>query len=79
MTLNGKLLPALGMTLALLAACDGSDGGNGAIGNAQSQFGPLFAAAFNADPNDVPKDDPDLAIVRLGVTGINLTGTPLDI
>lgn len=74
MTRNVKLLSALGVALAVLAACDGSDG---TFGNAQIQFGPQFAAAFNAAPNDEPKED--LAIVFRGVNGPNFTEDPIDI
>jgi phosphoglycolate phosphatase-like HAD superfamily hydrolase len=76
MTRKAKLLSALGLSLAVLVACDGSDG---VVGNAQAQFGSLFAAAFNADANADPKDDPDLAIVYNGVQDVDLTADPLDI
>ena len=76
MTRNVKLLSVLVGSLAILAACDGSDG---VAGNAQAQFGSLFAAAFNADANAAPADDPDLVIVFGGVTGVDLTADPLDI
>ena len=76
MTRKTKLLSSLGATLALLAACDGSDG---ALGNAQAQFGNLFAAAYNADSLADPADDPNLVIVYNGVSGVDLTADPLDI
>ena len=76
MTRNVKLLSALGVSLAVLAACDENIG---VPGNAQTQFGALFAAAFNADTNAPPADDPDLVIVYKGVTGVDITADPLDI
>ncbi|QDA36469.1 hypothetical protein E4L95_04495 [Paracoccus liaowanqingii] len=74
MTRHVKLLSGLGLALAVLAACDGSDG---TFGNAQTQFGPAFAAAFNAQPVDEPKED--LAIIFRGVNGPNFTAEPIDI
>ncbi len=68
-----KILTGLGVTLAVLAACDGSDG---VAGNPVFQFGPVFAAAFNARPNSVPAEN--LVITYLGVDGINLTADPVD-
>ena len=76
MTSKAKLLTSLGATLALLVACDGSDG---AMGNAQAQFGNLFAAAYNAKNTADPADDPNLVIVYNGVTGVDYTADPLDI
>lgn len=76
MTSKAKLLVSLGVTLALLVACDGSDG---AMGNAQAQFGNLFAAAYNAKSTADPADDPNLVIVYNGVTGVDYTADPLDI
>lgn len=74
MTLNSKLLTGMGLSLAFLAACDGSDG---VMGNAASQFGPAFETAFNALSTDVPQED--LTIVYRGVTGVSLTEQPIDI
>lgn len=74
MTRNKKLLSGLGLALAFLAACDGSDG---TFGNMQSQFGPQFDAAFNAENTDEPKED--LVIVYRGVTGPNFVAEPVDI
>ena len=76
MTRNGKLLSMLVASLVILAACDGSDG---VMGNAQSQFGKQFAAAFNAKTAADPKDDPNLVITYKGVTGVDYTADPLDI
>lgn len=76
MTRKAKLLSSLGLSLAVLVACDGSDG---VVGNAQAQFGNLFATAFNADANADPKDDPDLVIAYDGVPDVDLTADPLDI
>ena len=76
MTRKTKLLSSLGATLALLAACDGSDG---AFGNPQAQFGRMFASAFNAKSTAIPADDPNLVIVYNGVSGVDLTADPLDI
>ena len=76
MTLNGKLLSTLAATLVILAACDGSDG---VLGNPQSQFGTLFAAAFNGGADDDATDDPNLEIVYGGVDGVDLDADPLDI
>ena len=78
MTRNAKLLAALGLVVLGVAACDGSDS-PGAPGTAQSQFGDLFAAAFNADANAVPKDGAELGIVYGGVDGVDLTAAPLDL
>lgn len=74
MMLNRKLLTGMGLSLVFLAACDGADG---VVGNAQSQFGPAFAAAFNALSTDVPSED--LTIVYRGVTGVSLTEQPIDL
>ncbi len=74
MTRNVKILSALAIALGVLAACDGSDG---TFGNAQIQFGPQFAAAFNAGPTEEPKEE--LAIVFRGVNGPNFTAGPIDI
>lgn len=76
MTYKTKLWSTLGVSLLVLAACDGSDG---AMGNPQEQFGNLFANAFNASPDADPKDDPDLVITFGGVEGVDLGGDPLDI
>ena len=77
MTRNAKLLAALGLVTLGLAACDGSEG-PAAPGTVQSQFGSLFAAAFDADANAVPKDGAELAIVYGGVDGVDLTAAPVD-
>ena len=76
MTRKSKLLSTFAATLALLAACDGSDG---VMGNASSQFGNQFAAAFNAKSTAAAKDDPNLVITYKGVTGVNYTADPVDI
>lgn len=74
MTLNRKLLIWTGLSFLLLAACDGSDV---MVGDPQSQFGPAFAAAFNAAPTDDPAED--LTIIYRGVTGVSLTEQPIDL
>ncbi|MFN3311962.1 MAG: hypothetical protein ACK46Q_00655 [Hyphomonas sp.] len=74
MTRNTKLVSAFGASLLVLAAC-----GGGGVVDAVSQFGPNFAAAFRADANAVPADDPNLVITFLGVTGPHLTADPIDI
>ena len=76
MTRKGKLYSTLAASLVVLAACDGSDG---VLGNPQSQFGPLFASAFNGTADDDAKDDPDLVITYGGVDGVDLNADPLDI
>lgn len=73
MTRNRKFLTAVGLSLVVLAACDGSDG---AFGNPASQFGEAFAAAFGADANSVPTET--LTIAFQGTPGVNLTAAPLD-
>jgi len=73
MTRNGKILTGAGLSFAILAACDGSDG---AFGNPASQFGEIFAAAFAAAPTATPSED--LTIAYLGVQGVNLTAEPVD-
>lgn len=76
MTRRGKCLSALTASFAFLAACDGSDG---VLGNAQSQFGPAFAAAFNTPSDGMPKDGADLAIEYRGTKGVDPTATPIDL
>ena len=76
MTRKSKLLSMLVASLVILAACDGSDG---VMGNAQSQFGRQFAAAFNGAPDSDARDDPNLVITYGGVTGVDLNADPLDI
>ena len=76
MTRKGKLYSTLAASLVIVAACDGSDG---AMGNAQSQFGTMFAAAFNGKADADPKDDPNLVISYGGVDGVDLNADPLDI
>lgn len=76
MTSKGKLLSTLAVTLMVLAACDGSDG---VAGNAQAQFGSLFATAFNGGVDADPEDDPNLVITFGGVDGVDLDADPLDI
>ncbi len=73
MTRNRKILAGVGMSFVFLVACDGSDG---IMGNPASQFGPAFAAAFNAGPNDVPSED--LLITYLGNDEVSLTDAPVD-
>jgi hypothetical protein len=73
MTRKGKIWGGLALSLAVLAACDG----NGVIGDAASQFGQSFAAAFRADVNAAPADA--VAITYLGTTGPSLTGAPVDL
>ncbi len=73
MTRNRKILAGVSMSFAFLVACDGSDG---IMGNPASQFGPAFAAAFNAGPNDVPSED--LLITYLGNDEVSLTDAPVD-
>lgn len=70
---NSKILTSLGVSLVILAACDGSDG---TFGNPASQFGDVFAAAFNADPNDAPTEN--LKISYLGKQNVDLTAEPVD-
>ena len=72
MTRNGKIWAGFGVSLAVLAACS-----DGPIGDAASQFGKSFAAAFRADANAVPVDA--VAITYLGGTGPSLTGAPVDL
>ena len=74
MTRNRKLLSVAGVSLVVLAACDGSDG---VIGNVQAQFGKDFAMAFNADSTAEPSEQ--LSIRYLGVNGVSLTAEPVDI
>jgi hypothetical protein len=74
MTRKRKLLSVVGMSLVVLAACDGSDG---VLGNAQAQFGNVFAAAFNAPGTAEPSEA--LAIRYQGVNGVSLTAEPVDI
>lgn len=76
MTRKGKLYSTLAASFVVLAACDGSDG---VLGNAQAQFGPMFAAAFNGTADDDAKDDPNLVITYGGVDGVDLNADPLDI
>lgn len=73
MTRNRNILTGVGMSLAILAACDGSDG---ILGNPASQFGPAFEAAFNAGPNDVPSQN--LLITYLGNDDVSLIDAPVD-
>jgi hypothetical protein len=73
MTRNGKIWGGLGLSLAVLAACDGG----AVIGDAASQFGQTFAAAFRADANAAPVDA--MAITFAGATGPSLTGAPVDL
>ena len=76
MTRKGKLYSTLAASLVVLAACDGSDG---VMGNPQSQFGPMFAAAFNAGPDDDAKPSEELVITYGGFEGVDLNADPLDI
>ena len=76
MTRKGKLYSTLAASLVILAACDGSDG---IMGNAQAQFGTMFAAAFNGTADADAKDDPNLVITYGGVEGVDLNADPLDI
>lgn len=73
MTRNRKILTGAGLSLIVLAACDGSDG---VIGNPSFQFGEAFVNAFNAGADTVPAED--LRISYLGVDGVNLTADPVD-
>jgi hypothetical protein len=73
MTRKGKIWGGLGLSLAVLAACDGG----AVIGDAASQFGQTFAAAFRADDNAAPVDA--TAITFAGATGPNLTAAPVDL
>ena len=75
MTRKSKLLSTFAATLALLAACDGSDG---VMGNASSQFGNQFAAAFNAKSTAAAKDDPNLVITYKGVTALDVSSNLMD-
>lgn len=75
MTRTRKLGWTAGVSLLVLAACDGSDG---IIGNPSTQFGSIFAAAFAADMNAAPVNDP-LTITYRGTTGPSLTAAPLDL
>ena len=82
MTRKRKLLSVLGVSLVVLAACDGSDG---VFGNPASQFGENFEVAFGAGSNDAPRDNSadgtkdDLTITFAGDEGVSLTDQPLDI
>ena len=76
MTRKGKQLSTIAASLALLAACDGSDG---ILGNPQAQFGTMFEAAFNAGSDADAKDEPNLGIAYGGVDGVDLEADPLDI
>jgi hypothetical protein len=73
MTRNGKIWAGLGVSLAVLVACDGG----GVIGDAASQFGQTFAAAFRADANAAPVDA--AAITFVGGSGPSLTAAPVDL
>lgn len=73
MTRKAKIWGGLGLSLAVLAACDG----NAVIGDAASQFGQTFAAAFRADANAAPVDA--VPITYLGVAGPSLTAAPVDL
>jgi hypothetical protein len=73
MTRKGKIWGGLGLSLAVLAACDGG----AVIGDAASQFGQSFAAAFRADANATPVDA--AAITYLGSAGPSLTAAPVDL
>ena len=73
MTRKGKIWAGLGLSLVVLAACDG----NGVIGDAAAQFGQTFAAAFRADANAAPVDA--AAITYLGLTEPSLTAAPVDL
>lgn len=73
MTRNSKFLTGAGLSLLVLAACDGSDG---TFGNPAFQFGEVFARAFAADRNSVPTEE--LRITYLGVDGVNQTADPVD-
>jgi hypothetical protein len=63
----------IGLGLLALVACDGG----GVIGDAASQFGQTFAAAFRADANAAPVDA--AAITYVGGIGPSLTGAPVDL
>lgn len=63
----------MGLSLAFLAACDGSDG---TLGNPAFQFGQAFATAFNLGPNAAPAED--LTIAYMGAPGVSLTADPID-
>ena len=76
MTRKCKLFASLGASLAVLVACDGSDG---VLGNPQAQFGSMFETAFNAGPDADAQDDPNLGIAYGGVDGVDLAADPLDI
>ncbi len=73
MTQKRKFLTGAGLSLLVLAACDGSDG---TFGNPSFQFGEVFANAFNAGANTTPTDT--LQITYLGAEGVNLTADPVD-
>lgn len=73
MTRKGKIWGGLGLSLAVLAACDGGT----IVGDAASQFGQSFAAAFRADANAAPVDA--VPITFAGATGPNLTAAPVDL
>lgn len=73
MTRKGKIWGGLGLSLVVLAACDGG----AVIGDAASQFGQTFATAFRADANAAPVDA--VAITYLGGSGPSLTAAPVDL
>ena len=73
MTRKAKIWAGLGLSLTVLAACDGG----AVIGDAASQFGQTFAAAFRADANAAPVDA--TAITYLGGSGPSLTAAPVDL
>jgi hypothetical protein len=73
MTRKRKICGGLGLSLAVLAACDGG----AVIGDAAAQFGQSFATAFRADASAAPVDA--VSITYLGGTGPNLTAAPVDL
>ncbi len=84
MTHKIKLLSLLCGALLLVAACDDSDviAGDGdddaVMAGVADQFGPGFAAIFNADRNGDPANIDDVVISFLGVNGPNFTADPVD-
>lgn len=75
MTHKFKIIPAVLVSLIVLAACDESDN---AAGEPSEQFGAAFAEIFNTDPNSEPANIDDVVISYQGVDGPNFTAEPVN-
>lgn len=75
MSSKAKLWSGLGLSVAILVACDGADG---VLGNPAAQFGTFFLTAFNVPANGTPLPTDGEQITYLGVVGVNSSAQPVD-